>query len=226
MESDIGPIIIISGIRADETTAVFELRRRGLIVKHKILHNNEQCIAVCMSRKLTAKLAAENDLPVQPIVKYSLFNQLTMANQAAAIIKRTTALNAKDSWVAHDKHQHELEAALEKTTIRDPNKALLLINGYYGSQIALYYGFLTFYINSLVLPMVAGGLLFLYQMIYNEVDCAWLPVFCLGSTIWSTFFLETWKGRCAELAYAWGVYGWEDKELTEELARVSPVPFL
>lgn len=219
MESDIGPTIIVAGISIDEATAVLELRRRGFIVKHSVFIDKLN-FAVCMSRKLTAKLAAENNIPVQPISKYSLFMQLTLANQAATIILRASAIGAKDCWVAHDKNQHELEAALTTNTISHPNKSLMLINGYYGSQIAMYYGFLAYYTNSLVPPMLVGGLLFFYQTLYNQIDCAWLPAFCLGTTVWSTFFLETWKGRCAELAYAWGVFGWEDKELTAELAKV------
>jgi hypothetical protein len=220
MDSSIGPVIIVCGVRVDKVTAVYELSRRGFIVKHVSPKENDLNIVVCMSRKLTAKLATQHNLPVLAVTQYTLSQQVTMATEGTSVILRASALKVQDCWVAHDKNQHELQSALSKTTVNDPNETLQLINGYYGSQIAMYYGFLAFYTNSLVPPMVAGAALFYYQFRYDQIDSTWLPVFCLGTTIWSTFFLETWKGRCAELAYSWDVFGYEDQELTAELAKV------
>jgi hypothetical protein len=148
-------------------------------------------------------------------------SRLVLLNGACGIILRASAIGAKAAWVAHDQSRDAMMDAVAKSPVSDPGKELLQINSYFGSQVALYYGFLSFYTKNLIPATIGGSLLFLYQLFHQQVDCAWLPVFCLSITVWSTLYLEQWKRRCSELAYAWGVYGCEDKELTAELAKVN-----
>lgn len=221
MDDKLGPVIIVSGVTAEESKAVYELRRRGLKVKHGSFKNGSLNFAVCISRRLAAKLATENNLPVNNVFTYSKSTQLSFANRATDIVMRTSSIGAKACWVAHDPRQQEVENAVAHCSVSDPGKALSMINEYYGSQIALYYGFLGFYTKSLFPVMIGGGLLFVYQHFNQKVDNELLPMFCLGVVVWSTFYLEGWKRCCSELSYSWGVLGYEDMELTAELAKVS-----
>ena len=220
MDEDTGPVLICAGITISEEIASRELRKRGFIVKHCHARNSTSNFAVTMSKRLTTKLAAENDMELRPILDYSTFEQLTLANQAVKVIQRAGPLKCTSCWVAHDHTKRQVEDSMSNLK-KDSNAALIAINSYYGPQIALYYGFMKFYIKSLVPPMIAGVLLFLHQCLSSQIDSVYLPIFCLAITLWSTFFLERWKRHCAELAYRWGVYGAEDKELTAELAKVK-----
>ena len=220
MDAESGPIIICSGIKIPPLDASHELRRRGFIVKHSTSTGNNTCFALSMSKRLIAKLATENNLPILAINDYTGFIQVTLANRAVNVIMRTTAIGAQACWVAADPNATEVQSKINQSK-KDFSAALVAINDYYGPQIGLYFGFLDFYTNNLIPPMLAGCLLFLHQIVYNQLDSAWLPVFCLAITLWSTYFLEFWKRKCAELAYTWGVYGSEDRELTAELAKVQ-----
>ena len=221
MNGKIGPIVVVSGISVDEAKAGYELRRRGLKIKHCSSNYGQLNFAVTLSQRLTGKLATENKLPVNHISTYANSIQLLFANQAVAIILRTSSIGAKLCWVAHDPRQNKVEDAVAQCSVSDPGKALSMINEYYGSQIALYYGFLGFYTRCLFPVMIGGGMLFLYQHYDEKVDNEILPLFCLGVVLWSTFFLEGWKRRCSELSYTWGTLGYEDMELTAELAKVK-----
>lgn len=219
MDIEAGPIIIVSGVSTVEATASHELRRRGFIIKHSLTRNSSLNYAVSMSKRLTAKLAAEINVPIQPIFEYTPLVQINLANHATHIVMRAAAIKPRACWVAHDHRSNEIAEKMSGPK-KDAGAAIVLINGYYGPQVALYFGFLDFYTKNLFPAMLGGALLFAHQIIYNEIDSVWLPIFCLGITLWSTFYLERWKRHCAELAYAWGVYGSEDRELTAELAKV------
>jgi hypothetical protein len=223
MEPELGPVVIISGVTVTEKAVCYELKRRGFIVKHSMVQSGICSAAVTLSKKLVAKLSAENNLPVQPLSSHTPASKLVLANSACGVILRSNAIGAKAAWVAHDQHRDILMDAVAKSSVSDPGKELLQINSYFGSQVALYYGFLSFYTKNLIPATIGGGLLFLYQLANQHIDSAWLPVFCLSITVWSTLYLEQWKRRCSELAYAWGVYGSEDMELTVELAKVITV---
>jgi hypothetical protein len=223
MQSEIGPTIIVEGVCVDKASAEFEFRNRGFVVKHFSPKGKTSNVALRMSDKLAARLAANNSFPVDSLTKFSASQHLTLANQAAAIVRNASVLGSKDCWIAQDDHQRQLGAPLSTSRIDDQNKSLRNLNEHYGSQIAMYYGFLTFYTNGLLAPMVCGLLLYFLQTWSREIDSAWLPVFCLGTTLWSTYFLETWKRRCSDLSYTWGVFGHEDKQLTVQLAKV-PTP--
>lgn len=218
MDSDCGPVLIAAGIVLKEDIASRELRKRGFIVKHCHERNGTINFAITLSKRLTTKLAAENNLPIMAIMDYSSFEQLTLANQAVKVVERAATLKCS-CWVAHDQAKRQVVDAMSNLN-KDSNAALFSINSYYGPQIAMYYGFMRFYIKSLIPPMIAGILLFLHQSLNRQIDSVYLPIFCLAITLWSTFYLERWKRHCAELAYRWGVYGAEDKELTDELAKV------
>ena len=81
------------------------------------------------------------------------------------------------------------------------------INNYYGSKTALYFGFLEYYNNLLLMPCIIGLILFMYQIFDDDIDVDMLPLFCIFIAIWGTFLLEYWKRKCAELTFSWGIFG-------------------
>ena len=212
------PTIVLSCVSGTEELVTHELRRRGFIVRHCNNENGLNNFALGLSKRLVAKIAVENNMETKILKNYSNYERIYIANMATRIVQRMSGLGAAvKCWVAHDPALTEVSESI----VGETSKSLSLINNYFGPQIALYFGYLGFYTRYLLPAMFGGGLMFLHQTLYGEVDSPWLPVFCLGITIWSTFYLEQWKRHSAELAYAWGVYGCEDKELTEQLAKVS-----
>jgi hypothetical protein len=226
MDDGTGPILIAVGIPSSDAKSdpSYELRRRGFIIKHKNKYQNECNFVLSMSKRLVAKLATENGLAIQPIHCYTQFAQVILASQAAQVILRATAaIGAKDCWIAHDESFEDVAKYFNGLFITDTAGTLTAINNYFGPQVALYFSFLDFYTKNLLPVTVGGSMLFLHQFFYQSVDSVWLPVFCFVTSLWSTYFLESWKRRCAVLAYGWGVYGTEDKELIAELAKVGIV---
>ena len=53
-----------------------------------------------------------------------------------------------------------------------------------------------------------------------------VPFYCLFLSIWSTIFLELWKRRCAELAFAWDVMDFEEEEKARPEFTESDRPVL
>ncbi|TRY53871.1 hypothetical protein DNTS_002813 [Danionella cerebrum] len=89
---------------------------------------------------------------------------------------------------------------------------------YFGVKIALYFAWLGFYTNSMLI-------LFLMQT-SQDICCV---VFALFNVVWATLFLERWKRREAELAYKWGTLDTPAESLEEPrpqfrgIKRRSPV---
>ncbi|XP_063229785.1 anoctamin-10 isoform X3 [Bacillus rossius redtenbacheri] len=71
---------------------------------------------------------------------------------------------------------------------------------YFGEAVALYFAFLGFYTTALIAPMTLG---LLHMFLSTES----LAFFCIFNVLWVTIFLEAWKRKCSELAFAWGTIG-------------------
>jgi hypothetical protein len=95
------------------------------------------------------------------------------------------------------------------------------LNEYFGSQIALYFGWMSFYSSFLSVPAFFGVLLFCLQLYSGEVDNSWSPYFMLLMAVWSTLFLEYWKRRNSALAYSWGVFDADEEEAAKQILKVS-----
>eukprot|EP01034_Spumella_vulgaris_P025395 gene25395-31853_t len=128
---------------------------------------------------------------------------------------KTESIGAKAAWVAHD------NIITEEITRTHGHSKLEMINSYYGSKIALYFGWLEFYTVCLQTPAIAGTLLFVHQYFIDSVDSSCVPVFCMGMCLWGTYFLEFWKRRGTELSFAWKTLGVEDDEADRELAEAA-----
>jgi hypothetical protein len=94
------------------------------------------------------------------------------------------------------------------------------INQYFGSQIALYFAWVEYYTKYLIVPAVAGTILYLRQLYLGEVDIGMAPLFNIMIAIWGTLFLEFWKRENSSLSYVWGVEDAEERENDTEIAKV------
>lgn len=209
-----GPYIVFLSKKSDEAELAFECRRKGFLVGGFLKSKDGTGCILSMSPKLVVKLALECNLPLQSLQEYSNLERLTLASKAIKIIERAKAIDAEDVWVSH-----------EKDMLRDIDESkgdthLEHIKHYYGSKIAMYFGWLAFYTKILAIPSIAGGLLFCHQLYLQDVDSMWVPFFCVLISLWSTYFLEFWKRRGNELSFNWKVYGVEDADAEQDMAKV------
>lgn len=162
--------------------------------------NNQYAIVLTMHQKLILKLAVDSFLPVKPTCEYTRTEKLSLAQEAIAVIRRVEDIVIRDICVAHDINC--ITHLLESSGVHQLNS----INEYYGSKIAIYFSWLSFYSNYLEVPAAAGTLLFLHQLYSGQVDSPMLPWFGILVSIWSTFLLKFWKRRNKELSFKWGVF--------------------
>lgn len=96
-----------------------------------------------------------------------------------------------------------------------------LVSDYYGAKYAFYLAFLLHHIAWLIPPAIVGSLLFFMQVYltfkdqvegqsfiqsYTEaVDNVWNFPYIIFITLWSTFYVESWKRKEASIGYMWGL---------------------
>ena len=94
------------------------------------------------------------------------------------------------------------------------------IEGYFGSEAALYFGWLRAYTKALILPAFFGVLLQLsvwgrgqpFPGTTNDAGW-WLVAYCVFIAVWSSVFMLSWSRRQSELSHRWGL------EMVEEYAK-------
>merc|ERR1711871_1673339 len=96
-----------------------------------------------------------------------------------------------------------------------PNsQPFLKIRNYFGEKLALFYVFLGHYTASLGWPSLIGiGIYVVQKLLQNQKgEHIAMPCFAVYMCVWSTVFIELWKGKQARYAMEWGVWGFEDEE--------------
>ena len=77
------------------------------------------------------------------------------------------------------------------------------IRSYFGEKIAMYFAFIGYYTMFLVPPALLG--LFSLLPIPSLIESVpFMSLFAVYNLVWVTIFLESWKRKCATLAYKWG----------------------
>jgi hypothetical protein len=72
----------------------------------------------------------------------------------------------------------------------------------------------------LFFPAIFGLLLVVTQFREASLDAPLVPIYAVALGVWATVMIEFWKRRCAELAYRWGVLGYEhDSEKVRRAAQ-------
>eukprot|EP00644_Phytophthora_capsici_P004735 jgi/Phyca11/546038/estExt2_Genewise1Plus.C_PHYCAscaffold_190551 len=85
---------------------------------------------------------------------------------------------------------------------------------YFGESVAFYFAWMEMYTRWLVVPSVAGVILFGLQVHSHHLDHPAAPVYALFMALWTSAFIIAWRRRAAALAYHWGTWGYEDEEVT------------
>jgi anoctamin-10/anoctamin-7 len=94
---------------------------------------------------------------------------------------------------------------------RQPFRA---VRDYFGEKVALYFAWLGHYTLWLCLSAAVGLLVTWHMSVYADgnPDTILLPWFGIFMCLWSTFYVESWKRRSAQLAVEWGMVGFEKDE--------------
>ena len=82
------------------------------------------------------------------------------------------------------------------------------VEHYFGSNVALYFAWLTNYISWLLLPAVAGFTVSLYHYLHPDINVdnsLVTPIYTLFVVIWGVLFAKGWERKCASLACDWGI---------------------
>ncbi|XP_072377103.1 anoctamin-10 isoform X1 [Diabrotica undecimpunctata] len=74
------------------------------------------------------------------------------------------------------------------------------IKNYFGEAVTLYFHFLGFYTDALIIPVLLG----LLQLLFSRET---VPFFCIFNVVWLTLVLEIWRRKSNEYAYKWGTIG-------------------
>lgn len=93
---------------------------------------------------------------------------------------------------------------------------------YYGEKIAFYFAWLEMYTRWLILPSLAGCVLFVIQITDKSLNQPLAPYYAIFMAFWASLFLIAWKRNAAVLAYRWGVLGFEEEETTRADFRGDP----
>ncbi|CAM9391551.1 unnamed protein product [Discosporangium mesarthrocarpum] len=89
---------------------------------------------------------------------------------------------------------------------------LEMVAEYFGEAIAFYFAWMGFYTQGLIVPSIAGLVVFGFQCRAKSLDHPLLPIYSLFIIIWSSLLLLRWRQHCSELAYRWGVLNFEAEE--------------
>jgi hypothetical protein len=206
-------------------------------------------ILVTLSPKLLVRLAVLRSFPVAYFSKYSPLQKLQLVQSGIELImKAKTELFIIDAWNAHDPKvvdalfQRKNEVPVDQDVIGTPDdvrlkvmmnnkkkkrnvligKQLEAVYQYFGPQVAIYFGFLNYYTNALIIPSAVGAGVFIHQYFSGAIDTEYVPFFVVLLSIWSTWFLQSWKSKCSEYCYNWETFGTEELDLDRQLAKVSP----
>jgi len=86
------------------------------------------------------------------------------------------------------------------------------IREYYGEQVALYFRFVT-HLAKWCIPLGFLALLCQGYIIYTlQIESPLIAVYAAVVVLWANLFTEIWKRIEAELAYRWGMEGFESSE--------------
>ncbi|CAM9132961.1 unnamed protein product, partial [Phaeothamnion confervicola] len=92
------------------------------------------------------------------------------------------------------------------------SQPLELVAEYFGEAVAFYFAWMAFYTRWLLLPSVVGVVFFGLQMHSGNLDHPAGPLYSLFIMGWASAFLVSWRQRCSELSYRWGVLDFEAEE--------------
>lgn len=81
---------------------------------------------------------------------------------------------------------------------------LSAIKNYFGEKIGFHYAWVSFYTAWLIIPVIGGIAITIYQII-TGVDTSLTSLYSLLICIWVTIFIERWKRKSSEICLIWGL---------------------
>jgi hypothetical protein len=218
------PVIMLSGVTADIT---FQLKQRGFMPQYLLPHNSnskESSYIVTITPMLFVKLAIESGFGSREAAEASDANIQRISALAIDVLfrmktdfeKEQKSVPFENCWIIHDEQKLAMI-----TDDKSSQELFNNLNTYFGSKIALYFAWLSFYTHYLVVPAIVGTLLFSYQTYTGLVDTIWSPFFMLLVVLWGTCFLEFWKRENSILCFGWNVLDADEEYNNKELLKVN-----
>ncbi|EGZ17182.1 hypothetical protein PHYSODRAFT_503593 [Phytophthora sojae] len=151
-----------------------------------------------------------------PVAARHVVQMYPLHKQDLALLKtrwvtfwRASLLTAKHD---HDQTQNpNFRCLVVRSVLHQP---LDDVAQYFGERVAFYFAWMEMYTRWLVVPSVAGVVLFALQVHSQHLDHPAAPVYAVFMALWTSAFIIAWKRRAAALAYRWGTWGYEDEEVT------------
>lgn len=222
-KKELYPTIFVSGVVGDIS---FHLKQRGFIPEYSLPNgNNTSSVVATVSPKLFMKIAIELGFSSKEAALADEGNMSRVGANAVGIVQRlgqqlkieTKKEPFLECWVIHDSDKLKKIGSLSGSEQCDQ------LNNYFGSKISLYFSWLSFYTNYLVIPAISGTLLFSYQIYTGKVDTIWSPFYMLLIVIWGTCFLEFWKRENSLLCFKWHVFDADEKQTDKDLYEVFKI---
>ena len=142
---------------------------RGFIPKYCLVNvdnQNTAVIALTLSPKLFLKIAIENDFPLVSQDESIPSHAYRIYSKSFDILKRISVLNINAMFLMHDPHKL---TAIATATSEEKSIPLQKVNEYFGSAVALYFGWLRYYTSCLYIPAAVGAVLYAVQLYNGEV---------------------------------------------------------
>ena len=89
---------------------------------------------------------------------------------------------------------------------------LTALREYLGEKVALHFAFQAHLCRFLALPALLGTCAFVANLALSAPNSSFTPVYGVGVSVWSTFFVEFWKREQARLSQRWGMIGYARTE--------------
>jgi hypothetical protein len=151
-----------------------------------------------------------------PVAARHVVQMYPLHKQDLALLKTRWVTFWRASLLS-SKHQHESapssgsRCVVVRSVLQQP---LDDVAQYFGERVAFYFAWMEMYTRWLVVPSVAGVVLFGLQVHSHHLDHPAAPVYALFMALWTSAFIIAWRRRAAALAYRWGTWGYEDEEIT------------
>ncbi|KAG7390984.1 hypothetical protein PHYPSEUDO_006119 [Phytophthora pseudosyringae] len=151
-----------------------------------------------------------------PVAARHVVQMYPLHKQDLALLKTRWVTFWRASLLS-SKHEHEQPAnhkskcVVLRSVLQQP---LDDVAQYFGERVAFYFAWMEMYTRWLVVPSVAGVILFGLQVHSHHLDHPAAPIYALFIALWTSAFIIAWRRRAAALAYRWGTWGYEDEEVT------------
>ena len=77
------------------------------------------------------------------------------------------------------------------------------IKDYFGERLGLYFAYLQFYTQRLMMPAAIGTAAYIVSVVFNTDDGLLNPYFAAFTAVWSIVFMKGWQQRQSTIAMEW-----------------------